>query len=187
MAVDLIRPARPGDAAAIARVHVESWRTTYPGQLPDQYLVKLSAETYARRWQSLLGAAERGRRTFVLETAADGVAGFASCGSQRTGLSGFDGEFYALYLLDQMQGLGWGRRLLGAMAQQLLDTGMQAAVVWVLRDNQARWFYERLGGQRLAEQPIHFAGARLTEVAYGWSDLVPLARLAADPPVGGDH
>lgn len=192
MAAIHVRPAMPADAAAIARVHVESWRATYPGLLPDHYLVNLSPQAYAQRWRALLGKDRMGRRTFVVELEGDGpaprsaprVVGFASCGPQRTSIAGYDGEFYAVYLADHAHGQGLGRRLLASMAQDLLDTGLRSAVVWVLRDNPARWFYERLGGRRLAEQPISFAGTRLQEVAYGWPDLVPLARMGADPRVG---
>lgn len=183
----LIRSATAADAAGIAHVHVESWRATYPGMLPDRYLVGLSTAAHERRWRGLLSgsAPPRGRRTYVAQGPGGRIMGFASCGPQRTGLPGFSGEFYAVYLLDQAQGQGLGRRFLAAMAQHLLAGDTQSALVWVLRDNPSRYFYERLGGDLLAEQPISFAGARLTEVAYGWTDLVPLARLAADPPVGG--
>lgn len=183
----LIRPASPADAAGIAHVHVESWRSTYPGMLPDRYLVGLSTATHEKRWRGLLSgsAPPRGRCTFVAQGSGGGIVGFASCGPQRTGLTGYAGEFYALYLLDQAQGQGIGRRFLAVMAQHLLAAGTQAALVWVLRDNPSRYFYERLGGDLLAEQPIGFAGTKLMEVAYGWTDLVPLARLAADPRVGG--
>ena len=44
----LIREASPTDAAAIARVHVDSWRTTYAGIVPADYLANLS---YTRREQ----------------------------------------------------------------------------------------------------------------------------------------
>lgn len=178
-----VRPATAADAAGIARVHVASWRSTYPGILPDRFLVNLSPEAYARRWRALLGADRRGRRTFVAIDPAEGIVGFASCGPQRTSIPGYDGEFYAIYLHDHAQGQGWGRRLMATMAAELLGEGTRSAVVWVLRDNPSRWFYERLGGQRLAEQPISFAGARLSEVAYGWMDLLPLARQSADPHV----
>jgi L-amino acid N-acyltransferase YncA len=179
----LIRLATPADAAGVAKVHVSSWRTTYPGVLPDRFLVNLSVDSYARRWLSLLGAEREGRRSFVAVDPTEGIIGFASCGPQRTALPGYGGEFYAIYLYDWAQSQGWGRRMMATMAGELSDSGHRGAVVWVLRDNPARWFYERLGGQRLAEQPISFAGTRLSEVAYGWGDLLPLARLKADPPV----
>jgi hypothetical protein len=31
-----IRPATAADAAVIAKVHADSWRTTYPGIVPDE-------------------------------------------------------------------------------------------------------------------------------------------------------
>ncbi|HNI60392.1 MAG TPA: GNAT family N-acetyltransferase, partial [Pseudomonadota bacterium] len=34
-----VRPAGPDDAEAIARVHVETWRATYRGLVPDHYLL----------------------------------------------------------------------------------------------------------------------------------------------------
>ena len=39
-----IRRAQAGDAEAIARIHVETWRATYAGLLPDRYLVGMSAQ-----------------------------------------------------------------------------------------------------------------------------------------------
>jgi GNAT superfamily N-acetyltransferase len=179
----LIRPARPGDAAGIAQVHVASWRTTYPGMVPDRYLLDLSVPIYTERWKSLLTDWSGVRGSFVASEPPLGVIGFASCGTQRTRIEGYGGEFYALYLYDHAQGRGIGRQLMATMAGELLRFGMNSAVVWVLRDNPSRWFYERLGGSRLAEQTINFASATLIEVAYGWRDLAPLARLSADPPV----
>jgi len=44
----LIREASLTDTAAIARVHVDSWRITYAGIVPADYLAKLS---YAQREQ----------------------------------------------------------------------------------------------------------------------------------------
>ena len=46
----MIRAATLNDAPAIARVHVESWRTTYRGFLADDFLLSLSETGYADRW-----------------------------------------------------------------------------------------------------------------------------------------
>jgi hypothetical protein len=40
----VIREAAPADAPGIARVHVDTWRTTYQGIVPDQFLARLSYE-----------------------------------------------------------------------------------------------------------------------------------------------
>ena len=49
-----VREAMPCDAAAIARVHVDAWRTTYRGIVPDEYLSSLSYEKSQQRWERLL-------------------------------------------------------------------------------------------------------------------------------------
>lgn len=184
-----IREARAADAAGMARVHVQSWRSTYPGLIPTQFLVNLSEPAAAERWRTVAEARGPGQGAFVavdtkgLVAPAGSVVGIASFGARRVPVEGFGGEFYALYLLDEAKGLGLGRRLMAVMAERLLGDGVRSAAVWCLRDNPSRWFYERLGGSRVAERPIRFAGAALTEIAYGWHDLAPLARLSAGPEV----
>lgn len=176
----VIRVAGPGDAAGMGKAQVESWRTTYPGLIPDAYLIGLSARKAAARWRLWLTHTERSLRTFVAEDPELGIFGFGTCGRQRTQLADYGGEFFALYLLDHAQGRGLGRKLMSTMASHLIEQGMRSAVVWVLRDNPARWFYERLGGIRLAEQTIRFAGGTLVETAYGWRDLTPVVQMTAN-------
>jgi GNAT superfamily N-acetyltransferase len=185
-AMTIIRNARPGDAAGIAGVHVASWQSTYAGLLPAAFLVGMTERAVCVHWRATLMAGE-GAGTVVATHGAGGgqtVVGFASYGKARAALDGFQGEFYALYLQDFAQGQGTGRRLMGAMAERMLAIDVRSAVVWCLAQNPSRWFYERLGGVRIAERPGRFAGTSVAEVGYGWRDLVPLARMAADPPVG---
>ena len=50
----VIRPARVKDALAIARVHIESWRATYPGIVPQHYIDSLNVEVFTERWRDRL-------------------------------------------------------------------------------------------------------------------------------------
>ena len=45
-----VRRARVEDAAEIARVHVDSWRTTYAGLVPADHLASLSYERFEQNW-----------------------------------------------------------------------------------------------------------------------------------------
>jgi ribosomal protein S18 acetylase RimI-like enzyme len=165
----LVRTAYPDDAAAIARVHVASWRSTYRGLLPDDFLASLSAPAYAERWRRTLS--DRSSLVYVAEN-AQGVIGFASGGRERAGEDGYSGELYAIYILEDAQGHGHGRRLVQAVAGGLRDLGLQNMIVWVLRENApARRFYERLGGMYVREQPITIGSTTLQEVSYGWKSL----------------
>ena len=164
--ISLVRAAEIGDAAAIARVHVESWRTTYRGQLPDDFLDSLNETQYAERWRRSLS--DEGTRVYVAEDGREVVA-FASAGRERAGEDGYTGELYAIYVLKHAQGRGHGKSLVRAVTAGLRDMGLHDMIVWVLRDNaHARSFYERLGGVYVRTQPITIGSAVIAEVAYGW-------------------
>ena len=49
-----VRAAVERDAEAVAHVHVESWRSTYRGLVPDDYLAGLSVERRADNWRRLI-------------------------------------------------------------------------------------------------------------------------------------
>ncbi len=165
----MVRPAQQDDAAAIARVHVASWRTTYRDLLPAEFLASLTEPGYTERWQRVIG--EGSSRVYVAGEEGE-VVGFASCGRERAGETGFDGELYAIYILDSAQRRGHGRELVRAAVAGLREMGLKDLIIWVLRENaQARRFYERLGGIYVRKQPITIGPATLEEVSYGWRNL----------------
>ena len=175
-----VREAGPADAAAIARVHVDSWRTTYCGIVPDDYLAQLSYAERERRWQSDLINAESGQSAYFVYVAEDEsgqIVGFASGGPERIGDPVYTGELYAIYILAAHQGNGMGRRLVQSLAARLVQAGMRSMLVWVLADNPSRHFYEALAGEPVRQQPIEIGGVMLDEVAYGWPDTSLLVRL----------
>jgi ribosomal protein S18 acetylase RimI-like enzyme len=165
----MVRTANVTDAPAIAGVHVSSWLSTYRGLLPDDFLESLSKTNYTERWKRVI--TEGTSKVVVAEDGA-GVVGFASGGRERAGEQGFDGELYAIYVLDNAQGRGFGRELVRAMVDGLRELGLGNMIIWVLRDNRpARDFYERLGGVYVRSQPITIGSATLEEVSYGWRRL----------------
>jgi GNAT superfamily N-acetyltransferase len=164
-----VRSAVPNDAPAIARVHVASWRSTYSGLLPDDFLASLSETGYSERWRRLI--AEGSSRIYVADQEGE-VVGFASGGRERAGETGYEGELYAIYVLDRAQRRGHGTELVHATVGGLRELGLNDMIIWVLRDNSpARAFYERLGGVYVRTQPITIGPATLEEVSYGWRRL----------------
>jgi GNAT superfamily N-acetyltransferase len=168
----VIREARCGDAGGIARVHVESWRTTYRGQVPDEYLASLSVEGRIRFWEPLTCAPSGPEFVLVEEKSTGQVVGFASGGPERSGNPVYQGELYAIYLLQGAQGRGLGRQLADKVMERLRINGYNSMLLWVLATNPARKFYEALGGQYVDSQTIRIGGAALVEVAYGWKLLL---------------
>ena len=173
-----IRQANPKDAPRIAWVHLESWKTTYPGIVPQSYMDGLKVETGIQNWRERLTQAD-GPIVFVAEDEAE-IFGFAAGGTMIHPVDGFDGELGAIYLLLSHQRRGAGAALVRRMASALVERGFLSMVVWVLKANPSRRFYERMGGVLVAEQGIEIGGVTLPEVAYGWKDLRELITEAAD-------
>jgi ribosomal protein S18 acetylase RimI-like enzyme len=165
----MVRPATIEDAPAIARIHVASWRSSYAALLPTEFLESLDESSYADRWRRFIG--EGSSRAYVVEQ-GDELVGFASGGRERAEETGYEGEIYAIYILDEFQRRGHGRELVRAVVAGLREMGLDDMIIWVLRDNQpARRFYERLGGTFVRAQPITIGSATLEEVSYGWPRL----------------
>lgn len=165
-----IRPAHAHDAAAIAKVHVESWRTTYQSIMPDDFLARLSYAEREQLWRQVLTEADSPSFVYVGEGDLGRVIGFVSGGPERRRDPIYTGELYAVYLLAPYQGQGLGRRLVHTLVSRLWQEGMTALLLWVLAANPARRFYERLGGQPVYERTVTICGVPLSEVAYGWLD-----------------
>ncbi len=172
-----IRDARPDDLPAIARVHVDSWRTTYRDLMPKSYLDNLSYNARETVWQA---AFVPDSTSFVM-VADDGgeVVGFAGGGAvngETPESRGFGGELYAIYVLDAYQRRGLGQRLVAAVAERLIAEGRESMITWVLEDNAACRFYERIGGELLDSKTVEIADMSLRAVAYGWRDASVLLR-----------
>lgn len=173
----VIRPARIEDLPAMARVHVDTWRTSYVGIVPDEHLANLSYERCEARWNEHLGD-PRGVCVFVAQAASGQIVGLASGGPPHEPLAGYDAQLYVLYVFQAFQGQGYGKRLVAAVARGLMNSGYRSLVIWVLKENPARHFYERLGGQVIAEKVVEIGGKALLDVAYGWPDLAQIGMEA---------
>jgi GNAT superfamily N-acetyltransferase len=172
----LVRAASPIDAAALARVHRESWRTTYAGILPLEVIARNAGRKSEAAWRNRLFAARGLYATLVAERPGEGPVGFAACGPAREAIEGLDAEIHALYVLQSHQRRGVGRALLRASARHFVRNGYFGFFVWVLKANRARLFYEAMGGDELAERTERLGRHPFGQVAYGWHDLSALVR-----------
>lgn len=176
-----IRRARTVDAPGIGAVHVASWRSTYAGVLPEPVLTSLSAPDQAGYYDRIIrggavvhvavASGADASRADASWAGRNDVVGFITARRRRRGLA--EGEVETLYVLDDFRERGLGRQLLNAAIAHLAARGCNTAFVWVLADNPARWFYERMGGKRVADGTVEVGGMAVPQIAYRWDAIAP--------------
>lgn len=170
-----IRIARVEDAADVARVYVDSWHDTYPAILPSRLLRAMTLKGQSQRWKAAI-VSNGPERVLVAESKRLGIVGMTSFGAAVDKIPGFDGEVYTLYVAPDHLGTGIGSGLLCAAFAALEGAGSRSCVIWAHAQNPARYFYERMGGQIVAERTRPLFGALVPESAFGWADLRRVGR-----------
>jgi len=156
------------DAASIAKVHVDGWRTTYKDIVPPKFLKKMTYDKKKRLWESVLleGC------VFVAENEEGQIIGFATGGVERSGAyEEFQGELSTLYIAEAYQSRGLGKCLVKTIIEEIEMLGISTMVVSVLEENTSKHFYEALGGQMIDTVEVEIGGKKLKELVYGWKDI----------------
>lgn len=162
-----IRKATINDAEGIAKVHVDSWRTTYKGVIPDDFLSKLS---YKKRTDLWIKNIEKEDNFVVLAENPEGeIIGFADCGKRETVPN--SGDLTSIYILKEYHGRGLGKELLRQLFLHFKFLGYQNIFVDVLEDNKTRYFYEHFGAKFYGLNEIIIGGKVLNELIYEWDNI----------------
>jgi ribosomal protein S18 acetylase RimI-like enzyme len=163
-----IREATISDAYGIAKVQVDTWRTTYVNIVPDDYLANMSYDKRKDIWANIIQT----KNVYVAENDAGEIVGFASGGKAINGeYENYPGELTAIYILQEYQGRGIGRLLVKEVTRTIEKLGYQSMIIFVLKDNQAKYFYESLGGKAIDEVEITIGDKPLKEIVYAWDDI----------------
>ena len=108
----------------------------------------------------------------VVENKVGEIVGFSKGGKERSSkYKGYDGEIYAIYILQEYQGKGIGIALVKPIINDLIGVGINSMLVLVLKDNNSRKFYESLGGRKIDTVEVEIGGNKLSELVYGWEDI----------------
>lgn len=162
----LIRHANFNDAAGIASVHVKAWRQSYKGILNLNYLKQISFTAKLQLREQIL-ANQNSENISLIAMHEEKVIGFCDGGRAREISNEYNGEIYAIYLLEEFKGNGVGSELLSHMRKHLVNNALTPYIVWVLEaNNHARKFYEKQCGKIFAKQVVKIGNEEYTEIAY---------------------
>ena len=173
----LIRDATLADAEAMARIQVDGWNRAYASFIPDQLPASYDIEVRHAQWRERLAAPDPGT-VHLLAAEGDAVLAIASGGPPlrdevivEGDTDAYTAQVYGLYVTPTRYGGGIGRRILGELATRFAHQGHQNLCLWAFELNPFRRFYDRLGGQRVAQAEWRIADTIITEIAYGWPEI----------------
>ena len=169
----LIREALPADSLGIARVQVDSYRTAYAGLFPASYLAQFTHGEQTQDWEVWL-ATHPEDLLLVAMSPEDQVIGYLLARAQPDIHPGYDAEILAMHVKLAHQRKGIGKALLRAAVEDMEERGCRSVMLWTLKGNPARKWYERLGGKVLGEKRFQVDGWDIVELAYGWETLSTL-------------
>ncbi len=162
------RCGRLSDVPAVARVHVESWRRSFAGIAPKDFLDKMSVD---KRVEAL---AERFNQCpysmLVAEHREQGIVGFGDFGAPRLEVD-HDAQIYSFYLLPEFQRNGLGTRLFKRCVSRLAKDGVRSLCLDSLEVSPYRAFYEKMGGRIVGRDRHDLDGEYFETVIYGWDDI----------------
>ncbi len=168
-----IRNARSEDAAAIAKVNIASWHSTYRGLIADATLDAMKPENYLLKWNTILTtSSEKSDSCFVVENEASEIVGYTLSGKNLREKFRFDAELYAIYLLKEYQGQGIGKKLFLCSIEESKRQGFVSILLFVLSSNTgSRTFYESFNPDFTADETIVIDNGQYCDICYGWSDI----------------
>jgi len=164
-----VRIGTTKDLKGLARVHYESWKTTYSGIFSEETLTNRTYEKVLNNWRPRLENKNEKYQCFLAETDEGEIVAFAECGVERTNKFPIEGELYTLYILESFQRKGIGTMLFKRVIEHLLSHNINSVLAWVIKENESRKFYERHGGGVIDEQLIGDTG--ILEMAYAWKNI----------------
>lgn len=126
-----VRPARPSDAAAIARVQLETWRAAYSDVLPAAALALDAADVEAA-WGQAVGAPPSPYHRVLVAVDGAEVVGLAACEpATDEDLDAPAAELTVLLVEPRWGRRGHGSRLLAAAVDLWREDQVSLAVTWV--------------------------------------------------------
>lgn len=173
-----IRAVQIQDAEGLIDVNIKTWQSAYKGIINDATLTALNDNRDARveRYKNEFGTRNVDGVIMQGAVALDKgeVIGFTTYGKARENPDGIKdlGEIYALYVLKAYQGQGVGLELVQFAVDNMIEKKRyKELIIWALKDNPSRGFYERLGGVKKYHKVIEIAGQSLDEVGYLYEDI----------------
>ena len=129
-----IREKRREDSKDIVHVVTVSWNETYKGIVPAKVLAEMYNNEDERLEREYKKYDDESIHQFVLEV-DDKVVGFINIGKSKEEEYPDIGQIYALYIINEYHGYGFGRKLFELGMNELKKLGYNSVIIGCLVGN----------------------------------------------------
>jgi len=162
----IFRDATEKDIPELGKLHAITWAETYHAKNPNIQLRQ-------NQWQKTFTEENDGSWFCILVVnAKNELVGFAkgkiNKDEHNTQLHG---DLNKIYLLNDYQRLGLGKKLFTLVVQRFLSRGINDMTLFGVPQNPSCSFHEAMGGERLYSEKGTFDGC------YMWRDLKKLSEI----------
>jgi ribosomal protein S18 acetylase RimI-like enzyme len=162
-----IRHATQSDLQAIAAIHAESWKDSYPDVLPAEFLAGQIDRDFKRHWNET----QIQNGDIVLVAEEDALVGFIAVWCRP--IPFIDN----LHVRPCQRSKKIGSALMKAVAKELMRKGYHTAYLWVFESNEkAIRFYEGLGGSQKERAMKTIFGYDVLSRKIEWDDLSTICK-----------
>jgi GNAT superfamily N-acetyltransferase len=147
-----VRPARPDDAAEIARIQLSTWRTAYDRVVPARVIEGVGDELATAQWHTAIVAPPSREHRVLVAQEQQWRVGFAAFGpADEDDLAGGGDPESTIAITTLLVEPRWGRRghgsrLLAAVVDLARTAGFRTGVTWVLQADEASLSFYRGAG-----------------------------------------
>ena len=144
----IIRRKEQNDCYGIAHVVTVAWNETYKGIVTNEFLENLKENKEQRAINSYNNFNVNDNHQFVLEVNNE-IVGFINVGMSEEKEYINCGEIFALYILSDYKGKGYGRKLVDTGVEELKKIGCNKMIIGCLDGNPSNEFYKHIGGVKI--------------------------------------
>ena len=173
----IIRQANHSDIYGLAYVGYQTWITTYTGIFPNEYIETKSPDKridhVKKNWKGFEEDSKEypTRKISVAENKEGNIVGYVSGGDIFDKDQPYDCEMYGFYVLQEYQQQSIGTLLFRNMLEFLKRLKYRSMVIWILRENPACIFYEKMGGKAKDSKIDKLGDNEYQLVGYVWEDI----------------
>lgn len=155
-----IRRARPGDEAALAHIHSQSWQQAFAAILsPGELTAHTDTAGIQAMYRALLSRPEL--RIFLGSTEDDPCC-LAAWGPFRGESVPQAAELVCIHCLPALWRQGYGSEMMAHVLSDMREAGFSTTALWVFEDNtRARCFYERLGFAPTGDKKADYSASEI--------------------------